>query len=337
MSIYLLAYALAQVPAGMLTDRLGRKRLIIPGILLSSGANSAISLVPTFDQIIACRAVAGLGAATYYPASSSLLFEAFPASKSRALGIAYSGLGAGSILAIVLGGLIAQSMNWRFLFYLSCIFGILGASLFYRYVRETSVESVRSVLPSAAIYKNVLANKRILSLFSIHLIILHAYFSLMTFIPTYLVRDLKLSVLVANTIFLALPAIEMVGGPLLGSVADRIGKGIVIATGSAAITMFITTIPAITMPSLLFVWIALVGFFTRGTLTVLSASIADRSPASLLATTLGWYNLVGFLGSAIGPLVFGFLADVYGFVFAFIAVGTIVGFAVPIMALMRSR
>src|SRR5690349_21886416 len=74
---YLLVLAAALLPAGMLGDRFGRKRMLLGALALFGLASAACSYATTSGQLIAARAVLGLGAAVIMPLSSAVLTVIF--------------------------------------------------------------------------------------------------------------------------------------------------------------------------------------------------------------------------------------------------------------------
>jgi predicted MFS family arabinose efflux permease len=328
MSSYLIAYAIMQIPAGMFSDRFGRKHIIILGLLLSSLANVFIGLSSSFINIAFYRFLTGLGAGTYFSASTSLISDSFPSGRrGKAIGLTSSGIGVGTVTAVFLGGLIAELTGWRLVFYVFTIPGLVGIIVFWRLVNEGRVSS----RDSRVLYKDVFRSKSLINLTVMHPLILATYFCLTTFIPTYLTVEAKLSILIANIIFIALPLFEIPAGPIGGFLADKIGKKYVSITGIVTVAFISSILPLVKSPILFLTGLIVAGFMIRAVLTVLSVFVTDTSPPSIVGTALGWYNAIGFLGSSIGPYVFGLLTDNYGFNSAFLFAGFIASIAIPLI------
>jgi predicted MFS family arabinose efflux permease len=328
MSSYLIAYAIMQIPAGMFSDRFGRKHIIILGLLLSSLANVFIGLSSSFINIAFYRFLTGLGAGTYFSASTSLISDSFPSGRrGKAIGLTSSGIGVGTVTAVFLGGLIAELTGWRLVFYVFTIPGLVGIIVFWRLVNEGRVSS----RDSRVLYKDVFRSKSLINLTVMHPLILATYFCLTTFIPTYLTVEAKLSILIANIIFIALPLFEIPAGPIGGFLADKIGKKYVSITGIVTVAFISSILPLVKSPILFLTGLIVAGFMIRAVLTVLSVFVTDTSPPSIVGTALGWYNAIGFLGSSIGPYIFGLLTDNYGFNSAFLFAGLIASIAIPLI------
>jgi MFS transporter, DHA2 family, multidrug resistance protein len=102
---YLLVLAAVLLPAGMLGDRLGRKRMLIGALLLFGAASVACAYAQTSGQLIAARAVLGLGAAVIMPLSGAVLTVLFDAEdRTRAMGVWVTASALGIPLGPLLGG-----------------------------------------------------------------------------------------------------------------------------------------------------------------------------------------------------------------------------------------
>ena len=122
---YLLAFACLLLTGAALGDRFGRRRMFCVGLTVFTAASAAAALSPSIGFLIAARVVQGAGAALVLPLSLTLVSAAFPPEKrSGAIGIwgAVGGLSAAS--GPVLGGLVTQSINWHWIFWINVPVGL---------------------------------------------------------------------------------------------------------------------------------------------------------------------------------------------------------------------
>ena len=119
-SVYMLTLGAFMVPAGRLGDIFGRRRALLVGVTVFGLASVLCALAPTVTLLIAFRAVQGLGAALIFPVSVSVLTNAFDAAKSgHAIGLAYGIAGLGNAVGPLIGGLLTDTVGWRWIFWLN--------------------------------------------------------------------------------------------------------------------------------------------------------------------------------------------------------------------------
>src|ERR1700722_17817550 len=155
---YSLAFASLLLPGGGLGDRYGRRMALIVGLLIF-GAGSAIAMTATSaSELIALRAVLGLGAALVMPATLSTITSTFPASeRTRAVSI-WSAVGGGAaILGLVAAGALLVAFSWRSIFALNVLLATVGPAGVLRFVPESAdpnpprLDAVGAVIVMAAL------------------------------------------------------------------------------------------------------------------------------------------------------------------------------------------
>jgi EmrB/QacA subfamily drug resistance transporter len=117
---YNLVFAALVLAAGSLGDRLGRKGMLLGGLALFGAASLAGSFAATTGQLVAARAVMGLGAAMMFPATLSLLASVFTDRRERAAAIGLWGASAGVGVALgpIVGGWLLEQFWWGSIFLL---------------------------------------------------------------------------------------------------------------------------------------------------------------------------------------------------------------------------
>jgi len=115
---YNLVFAALILAAGSLGDRLGRKGMLLAGLAVFGAASLAGSFATTVAQLIAARAVMGLGAAMIFPATLSLLTNVFTERRDRAAAIGVWGASAGVGIALgpIAGGWLLEHYWWGTVF-----------------------------------------------------------------------------------------------------------------------------------------------------------------------------------------------------------------------------
>jgi EmrB/QacA subfamily drug resistance transporter len=114
---YLLVFAGMLLTMGTLGDRFGRKRALQGGLLLFGGASLAVLLVDTSNQLIALRAVMGIGGAMIMPATLSIISNVFPREeRAKSIGIWAAMAAVGIGLGPLFGGILLEYFSWTSVF-----------------------------------------------------------------------------------------------------------------------------------------------------------------------------------------------------------------------------
>jgi len=117
---YSLAFAAVMLPAGLVGDRVGRRRLLLTGLAVFGGASVWCALSVSAGELIAARALLGLGAGIVFPLSLAVVSAAFSdAERPKAIGILTAVIAASLPLGPVLGGLLLQHFSWHSVFWIN--------------------------------------------------------------------------------------------------------------------------------------------------------------------------------------------------------------------------
>jgi EmrB/QacA subfamily drug resistance transporter len=124
--IYTLVFAALLLVGGRLADQYGRRRLFLLGTVIFAGASVLAALAGDGTQLIAARAVQGLGGALMLPTSLSLLNANFRGrDRGVAFGIWGATIGGTAALGPLLGGWLTTSYSWRWAFGINIPLGLL--------------------------------------------------------------------------------------------------------------------------------------------------------------------------------------------------------------------
>jgi EmrB/QacA subfamily drug resistance transporter len=128
---YNLVFAALLLASGSLSDRIGRKGMLLSGLLVFGVASLVGGLLSTPGQLIAARCVMGLGAAMVFPATLSLISNVFTERAERARAIGLWGATAGMAIALgpIVGGWLLARFDWRSIFFAMAPVAALGAAL----------------------------------------------------------------------------------------------------------------------------------------------------------------------------------------------------------------
>src|SRR5256714_14494557 len=128
---YTLVFASLLLAAGSLSDRAGRKGVLLSGLGVFGLASVAGGLTTSPGQLIAARCVMGLGAAMIFPSTLSLISNVFTERKERAQAIGLWGavVGAAFALGPLAGGWLLEHFSWTSIFFAMAPVAASGAAL----------------------------------------------------------------------------------------------------------------------------------------------------------------------------------------------------------------
>ena len=117
---YALGLSSLLLAGGALGDRLGRRRVFVAGVAVFAMASAACGLAQNVGQLVAARALQGLGGALLVPGSLALIGSAFPeASRGRAIGTWSGATAVAAAIGPVFGGWLVEAASWRAVFWIN--------------------------------------------------------------------------------------------------------------------------------------------------------------------------------------------------------------------------
>ena len=142
---YVLVFGGFLLLGGRMADLLGRRRLFMVGLVVFALASLAGGLSQTEGQLIAARAVQGLGGALLSPAALSLVTVLFAegAERNKAMGVWGAVAGSGGAVGVLLGGMLTEWAGWEWVLFVNVPVGIAAAMLAPRLLPESRNEGAR--------------------------------------------------------------------------------------------------------------------------------------------------------------------------------------------------
>jgi EmrB/QacA subfamily drug resistance transporter len=136
---YNVTFAAVLLTAGSLGDKFGRRTLLRIGLATFVAASLMCALAPSLPLLLAARAVQGVGAAVMLPQGLAIAAAAFPDPVERARATAAWAMAAALSSAVgpVLGGVLTDSLGWRYIFWLNAPVGVVALLMTYRHLPES--------------------------------------------------------------------------------------------------------------------------------------------------------------------------------------------------------
>lgn len=313
LGIYGLTQACLQVPFGWLSDRFGRKRMIVIGLILFGLGSVVAALADSMTGIIIGRALQGSGAVA---AVIMALLADQTREQVRTLAMATIGLSIGLsfALAMVLGPWLAASTGLASVFWLSAVLTLVGLLVLWRWVpaaprrlkhRDVGMDSrqLRHVLTRPDLWRLDV------SIFALHLVLMAIFVA----VPFRLL-DAGIGEERHGMAYLAIMGVAFVLMLPLVIIAEKyqcMKSVCLLAVGAITLSLAALGLP-ISDGKGLFVWLLV--FFTGFNLleATLPSMLSKLAPAGAKGTAMGVYSTGQFLGAFIGGALGGFLAHHWG-------------------------
>ena len=323
-------YTIMAAVGGLLTTRLGARKVATTGLLTTAMGMVLTGLACDLLTASAARLITGLGNGMVLVPSLALMAAWF---ETRQLGLASSFVSSGASLALVLIGLtippiIASggSDGWRLAWYFFAGATFCFAVLYGVFARNRPRPRERVALgddppprsPRAEAGRISLGLKEVgrsgyaWHLGFIYLLYGFAFLIYVTFFQKRLGADLGYSGEYAGYLFLLVGLGGFVGAAPWGSVSDRIGRGralalmFLIQAVAAALFAWVPTLPGVIVSAFI------LGLAAMGLPGVIGAGCGDQFGPALASTALGLVTIFTGVGMVLGPYFAGMLADTLG-------------------------
>ncbi|MGY2374299.1 MFS transporter [Pseudomonas sp. SDO524_S393] len=370
-SLFYLTYALVQIPAGYLFGRFGIRKLLTGSLVLTSLATLLIGFTSSVLQLKFARALLGAAEGPINIGIVSVINRWFPASeKGLATGIFMSAAKFAPAIVPPLCAYIVHLYGWREVFYLFAVPGFFVALLWWWLVKDDPADSrhcspselqhiqgadahghsliqpgvripawfdrlIRTrQMPLLADNQSILASWNVWACAMGYFLMVGITYSIMTWIPTYLITVKQYPVLKMGMVAAA-PWVGAIIGNLLGGwlsdrVFDRRRKPAMLISSLATVLMMVVLLNAPNDPLLLSVVFLLAGILLNigySTFLVYPMGLATKDRVPFAASIV---NTGGSLGGAFAPFVVGLLLDSFNWdaVFGFLGVCSLITFAI---------
>lgn len=138
LSVYLAAFAVGQLGFGPLSDRWGRRGLLLAGLMMMAAGSFFCAFAGSLDQLLLARAAQGLGAASGMVTGRAVLNDVYErAEAARATSVVSAALAIAPIVSPILGGIVEQAFGWRGNFLASGIVTLAAFAAAYWRLPET--------------------------------------------------------------------------------------------------------------------------------------------------------------------------------------------------------
>ena len=303
---------------GGVSDKIGRRKVLIPAIFAFSLLSGLSGLATGFVSLILIRAVMGLTEGSYCPTSFAATNEASePKRRGFNLGVqqctfALFGLGVGPILATQLMSIVP---SWRWVFWIVAIPGLIVGAFMYWVLRDVAPAKGQSGTTEKTHWVEIFRSRNIVLSMGALLCAMTGVFVLSAMLPNYLVDYLHLSAGQMGFVMSAIGFggfVGQIGVPGLSDILGRKIMAILSFLGAAVLVRVFMGVGATLM--FLFALLFVIALCCLGVIGLITGPISTESaPAGLVSSAIGIVVGSGeIFGGGIAPSIAGYVAQHYG-------------------------
>lgn len=296
-------YAMGFLLFGPLSDRYGRKQIMLFGLITLTIVSPLLGFIESLPDLIALRGLQGIAAATFAPSALAHVVEIFPVEKRvTAIGFVSTGFLMAGIVGQVFSSFISEQLSWNSVFYYLGGVYFITTILAFLFIPKGDIQNKDGrILATFKQMGTVLTKKSLLFCYIITVTLLLSFVGMYTAFGNYLNIEFYLD----NQQILYIRSIGIIGmllSPFAGRFVEKFGiynvlrKGITLAVIGLAVLGFSSNLPFLIIMSVIFV----AGIsITVPTLISLVGQLAGQ--ARSIAVTL--YTFILFIGATLGPIV----------------------------------
>ena len=306
-------YALMQIPAGYLADRVGPHRLFVVGLIGTNASYLVFAALDTFGPLLAIQAISGIFRSLVFAPGLILISTHFaPDRRSTAMGLYVAGGFSSNVVLSLVGPFLVGPLGWRMLFVLSASVAFVTVAAYARLgsvVREAPTATPVRLTDLAAILREPI----VWAAGAIQYVRLAMVTAITFWLPTYLVVERGYDLRVAGAIVALGAALTAPSNFLGGYVSDRLGDPLLVIRVSLVV-LAVCAVALVSVPSLPLVVlvVAVQAVFLQGYFGPLFAvPIAVLGPRTA-GSVSGFSNLFANLGGLTFAYTLGAVRDASG-------------------------
>ncbi|MBI4081158.1 MAG: MFS transporter [Candidatus Lambdaproteobacteria bacterium] len=320
---------LFKMPAGVVSDVIGRTRTLFVGLVVFAIVPLAYLWVSTYEMLVLVRFLHGFATAIYGPVSMAVVLEAAGSRRAEALSWFSSVTIVGNLIGAPLGGFLVTALSSggpQELAHFHVVYGVVAALgmaslllalwMLRGHAAAPVPESQRSLKgvwrQFQAGVREILLDRRVLLTSNVEGVQNLSVGALEAFLPVYVVLVVGLSALQAGLLWGAQIVVTIAAKPLMGALSDRYGRHPVIFWGMFACAIPFALIPWFQSFAVLMVLAASFGLGEALVTSSAAALVADLCDERQLGSAMGTFGTIYDVGHASGPLLAGLLIGLSG-------------------------
>ncbi len=316
---------------GILTDRWGRKQILIPALALFGIAGGACALARDISVLLALRFVQGIGAAALNVLYITLIGDLYSRTRqTAAMGYNASVISVGTAVFPAIGGGLA-SVAWYYPFLLPLL--AIPLALLALFVLENPEPEGQQALSTylRQTWTSVKHGQAVVFLLLTLLTFVIIYGAYLTYLPFLMEDAFQASPVVIGIVMSGTSVATALASSQLGRLANRFSEGLLLQIACGSYALALVLIPRVTSPPLLAVPAVLFGLGQGLSIPNLQTSLASLAPIEHRGAFLSANALVLRVGQTLGPPLMAVASSVGGMVATFHA-GAAIALAMLVLA-----
>ena len=332
-----------KLPAGALSDVIGRKRTMLIGLLFFAVMPFTYLFIHDYNLLVLIRFIHGLATAIYGPVSMAVVADVAGAKKGEMLSWFSSVTIIGNLLGAPVGGFILHSAagapgpsiaDFHRAYLLSGFAGMMSLIIALRLLKEKeAVEKSRGLKESlkkfASGIKEVISDKRIVITSNMEGLQNMTVGALEAFLPIYAVTVAGLNEFQAGLLWGIQVLSTILSKPVMGKTSDRYGRKPLIVAGMILCSVSFGSIPLLKDFYLLMLAAIFFGFGEAFVTSSSAALVADICKEKHFGTAMGTFGTIFDIGHAAGPVLAGFLIARFDYLYSFWIMSLLLLISVP--------
>ncbi|WP_289135708.1 MFS transporter [uncultured Brevibacillus sp.] len=336
-SSYAVAMLIATPIFGPISDRFGRRIMLLIGLLGLAASTLLFAFSESMTLLITARFVQGISAAATWPTALALLADLFPPQKRGAvMGTALTAISTGTLLGAPIGGWLFEISDHRMPFLAAAAFTVLNIVLVYFFLKEETNRTVSEKLQLSGFIRN----PQVIFIAGIVLLAEMSLCLLEPTLPVFFTEKLGTTPTTIGLLFAIMTLAYGMIAPVAGSLSSRYNPYKLMFGGIIALAVFM---PFLTLSGSFWqtaIAMALVGAgvgFTLSPTLATLGGIIDEGGSGAYGTAYSLFNMFHGVGMVAGPLLGGILTDLLPVSTAIIVVAAaILGFGIMLFVQLRS-
>jgi len=332
-----------KLPAGALSDLIGRKKTMLIGLFVFAFTPFAYLFIRDYNLLVLIRFIHGFATAVYGPVSMAVVIDVAGGKKGEMLSWFSSVTIIGNLIGAPVGGFILYSMSsgspslseFQTVYIVSGIAGMASLLIALKLLaHRENIERGKSLKESykklLSGIKEVVSDRRVLIISNMEGLQNLTVGALEAFLPVYAVKVAGLNEFQAGLLWGIQVLVTILSKPVMGTFSDRYGRKPLITIGMVLCALSFGAVPLLHNFYLLLIAAVAFGFGEAFVTSSSAALVADICKEKHFGTAMGTFGTIFDIGHASGPILAGLLITRFDYLYSFWIMSLLLLLSVPV-------